>query len=75
MPTATNPANAFSPVVLNPGASTTISVTITPSAAAGTVVRGTLYVDTFSGGVPTVVYSQAAGDEMPGLPYEYTVGG
>jgi len=65
---------AFSvkPVVIAPGASATIDVTITPSAAAGTVVRGTLYVDDELAGIPP--YGQFSGDEISALPYEYKVG-
>lgn len=54
------------PVTLKPGQSTTITVTITPSAAAHSVVRGHLYVDTFN-----VV--SGSGDELIDLPYAYTV--
>lgn len=46
-------------------------MTITPSAAPGTVVKGTLYVDDLQGPVPP--YGQASGDELVALPYEYTV--
>jgi hypothetical protein len=73
MQTAINPATATTPVVINPGASATINVTITPSGASGTVVRGTLYVDVFATGAPTAVFAQFAGDELAGLPYSYTI--
>ncbi len=49
---ATNPAAAVSPVELAPGASATINVTITPTGPSGTVVAGTLYVDTLATDVP-----------------------
>jgi hypothetical protein len=63
---------SFTPVVIDPGKSATIDVTITPSAAAGTVVSGTLYVDTYD---PDVLpYGQYSGDELVALPYEYKVG-
>jgi hypothetical protein len=61
-----------SPVVIAPGASATIDVTITPSAAAGTIVKGTLYVDDVLAAIPP--YSQLSGDEVSALPYEYKVG-
>jgi hypothetical protein len=61
-----------SPVTIAPGASATIDVTITPSAAAGTVVRGTLYVDDVLAAIPP--YSQLSGDEVDAIPYQYTVG-
>ncbi len=69
---ATNPANSFSPVTVNPGQTVTINVTITPNASSGTVVSGDLYVDNFISGVPP--YAQLSGDELAALPYEYTVG-
>jgi hypothetical protein len=69
---AINPAASASPVVLNPGQSATIDVTITPSAAPGTVVTGTLYVDDILNDIPP--YGQFAVDELSGLPYSYTVG-
>ncbi len=43
-----------------------------PSAAAGTVVSGDLYVDDLETGVPP--YGQQTGDELAAIPYEYTVG-
>jgi hypothetical protein len=58
--------------VIGPGASATLPVTITPSARAGTVVRGTLYVDDLLAAIPP--YAQYSGDEVAALPYEYTVG-
>jgi hypothetical protein len=68
---ATNPAAAFSPIVINPGQTATINVTITPAGAAGTVVSGNLYVDDFVDNVPP--YGQIAGDELAALPYAYTI--
>jgi ABC-type molybdate transport system permease subunit len=57
----------YNPLVLGPGATGTINVTITPTAAQiGQVVRGVIYVDTFNGTVQT-------GDEVVALPYAYTV--
>ena len=54
-------------LVLAPGASGTIHVTIAPSASqVGTTVRGFLYIDTFNGVVGT-------GDEVYRIPYSYTV--
>ncbi len=54
------------PVTLNPGQSTTIIVTITPTAAKHSVVRGHLYIDTFN-------FVSGSGDELIDLPYAYTV--
>jgi hypothetical protein len=68
---AINPAATFSPIVINPGQTATINVTITPVGAAGTVVSGNLYVDDFISNVPP--YGQIAGDELAALPYAYTI--
>lgn len=75
---ASNPAAAFSPIVVQPGQTATIPVTITPAGAAGTVVSGTLYVDTYdpvnataSLGTPGVL---PGGSDVAALPYSYTVG-
>jgi hypothetical protein len=73
MLTAINPATTATPVIINPGESATIDVTITPSGTSGTVVRGTLYVDAYATGTPTPAYQQFAADEMAGLPYTYTI--
>jgi hypothetical protein len=69
---ATDPSSTFTPVVIEPGQSTTVNVTITPGATAGTVVNGTIYVDDFTSEVPP--YDVPAGDEIAALPYSYTVG-
>jgi hypothetical protein len=63
--------NTFAPVVINPGESAVIPVTITPSGKSGTVVSGTLYVDTILNDVPP--YGETAGDELAGLSYTYTI--
>ncbi|MGH3186090.1 MAG: S8 family serine peptidase [Streptosporangiaceae bacterium] len=69
---ATNASASFTPVVINPGQTATINVTITPDAGTGTVVSGDLYVDDLVLGVSP--YDQQSGDELAALPYEYTVG-
>ena len=59
--------STFNPLVLGPGQSGTITVTITPNAAqVGSTVRGYLYIDTFNETVNS-------GDEVVRLPYSYTV--
>lgn len=68
---ATNPATTFSPIVINPGQSATVNVTITPSGASGTVVNGTLYIDDFLTNVQP--FGQQGADELIGLPYSYTI--
>jgi hypothetical protein len=54
------------PLALNPGASGTIDVTITPSGSVGSTVQGTMYVD-------TIDPSTASGSELVALPYAYTI--
>ncbi|HYC09877.1 MAG TPA: S8 family serine peptidase [Steroidobacteraceae bacterium] len=59
--------STFNPLILAPGQTGTINVTITPNPAqVGTTVRGRIFVDTFNGTVQT-------GDEVVSLPYSYTV--
>jgi hypothetical protein len=69
---STNPATTFSPVVINPGQSATVNVTITPSGSSGSVVSGTLYVDDFLTNVPP--YGQQGANELAAIPYSYTIG-
>jgi hypothetical protein len=68
-----NPAalTNFAPVVIYPGQTGTIYVTITPSGMPGTVVKGTLYLDDYVSGVPP--YGQVSGDELAAFPYAYTI--
>ncbi len=70
--TAVNSTAAFAPVIVQPGASATLTLTITPSGVSGTPVSGVLYLDDYSalsnnGPSPT-------GDELAAFPYHYTVG-
>lgn len=57
----------YSPLTLNPGQSGTITVTVTPNAPKGTVVRGFVEVETFN----EFTFS---GDEIVSIPYTYRVG-
>jgi hypothetical protein len=66
-----NPATDFEPINLNPGDSFTIPMTITPTGASGTVVRGHIYVDDVAADVPP--YGQLAGNELAALKYAYTI--
>jgi hypothetical protein len=61
----------FTPLVLNPGESGTIAVTMTPTGTHGTVVQGHLYVGVFVGSVPP--YASTYADELADLPYAYTI--
>jgi hypothetical protein len=54
-------------VTLAPGQTGTITLTITPSAPKGTVVRGFISVDTIN-------LATGSGDELVNIPYSYTVG-
>jgi hypothetical protein len=68
---STNPSTPFSPIVIKPGQSAVINVTITPSGPKNTKVAGVLYVDDFINGLPP--YGQFSGDELAGLPYAYMI--
>jgi hypothetical protein len=61
-----NLTTTFSPLVLQPGQSGDITVTITPNASPGTLVRGFLAVETWN---PVTVSS----DQLANLPYSYRV--
>src|SRR5262249_61502263 len=63
----------FTPLLLQPGQTGTITVTITPAGPAGSTVRGALYVDTFT--ISTFLLGQSAVEEAAEIPYEYTIGG
>jgi len=67
------PSTPGSPLILNPGQTGTITVTITPSGPSGTVVTGTLYLDDFVSDVPPPAYGQFTGDELAAFPYAYTI--
>ncbi|MEO7205521.1 MAG: S8 family serine peptidase [Steroidobacteraceae bacterium] len=57
----------FNPLILRPGETGTINVTITPDATSvGKTVNGFIYIDTFNPVVNT-------GDEVVSLPYAYTI--
>ena len=62
-----NASAPYTPVTLAPGQTATITVTITPSAPKGTVVRGFIGVDTLN-------LATVSGDERVNIPYTYTVG-
>ncbi|MGO9783739.1 MAG: S8 family serine peptidase [Streptosporangiaceae bacterium] len=82
-PGFTGAAPGGTPVVVNPGRTGSIQVTITPAARAGTVVHGVIYLVTspftgtgnlngaLGGGLGAV---QTSGDVLAAVPYTYTVG-
>jgi hypothetical protein len=64
--------NTYNPLVLAPGHSGTINVTITPAASqVGKTVTGYLYVDTFN--IVDGFAIPFSGDEVVRIPYSYTV--
>jgi hypothetical protein len=57
----------YSPLVLAPGESGSITVTLTPDpSAVGSTVTGYLYVDTYNP-------NSGTGDEVVRVPYAYTI--
>ncbi len=62
-----NASAPYTPMTLDPGQSGTITLTITPNAPKGTVVRGFIAVDTYN-------QATSSGDELMNIPYTYTVG-
>jgi hypothetical protein len=70
---STNP-NALaseSPVIVGPGRSATIPVTITPQGAKGSTVTGTLYVDDESD--VQFGLDEPNGNQVAAIPYQYTI--
>ena len=64
---AVDPTATFTPLLLAPGQTGTITIQITPSASAGTIVSGSLQVDTFTPFTDS-------GDQVVAVPYVYKVG-
>ena len=62
-----DPTATYSPLTLAPGDTGTSTLTITPNAPRGTVVRGFIGVDTFK-------LLTDSGDEVATIPYAYRVG-
>jgi Peptidase inhibitor I9 len=73
-PAGSNPSllTSFAPVVVGPGQTATIPVTITPSGPSGSQVSGTLYIDDAD---PFVFqnFTDFSGGEVAAFPYSYTV--
>jgi len=82
-PTVTSPTNDLwlqwlggppvTPVYVAPGASVTIPVTITPTAASGTTVTGTINVSDAFQYNPLIGVPYVSGDELASLPFTYKV--
>ena len=62
-----NSSASYKPLTLAPGQSGSITLTITPTAAKGTVVSGFIAVDTYNS-------ATSSGDELINIPYTYTAG-
>ena len=65
-------SSGFSPTYLEPGQSTTIAVSVTPTGSPGTTVSGTLYVDDYSL-ASDFDFDLPNADELAAIPYSYTV--
>ncbi len=70
--TSADPNAPFNPVVVEPGQSATIPVTITSSAPSGSTVSGTLYVDD-SYFLLYEFFNGINGNDVTSIPYTYTV--
>ena len=63
---------AFTPVLVQPGQTTTLYAVITPTGKEGSVVRGVLYLDDSS--ALTNFGPSPSGDQLEAIPYTYSVG-
>ncbi len=63
---------AFSPVIVQPGQTTTLYAVLSPTATVGSVVKGVLYLDDSS--AITNFGSSPSGDQLAAFPYTYKVG-
>jgi hypothetical protein len=72
---STSAENIASPKVdyVAPGRSLTLNVEITPTAAVGTQVSGTLYIDDLTFATSAIGLMLPNADEVAALPYSYTV--
>jgi hypothetical protein len=61
----------FAPVYLNPGQSTTITVSVSASGPPGSRDSGTLYVDDYS--LASSYFDLPNGDELAAIPYSFTI--
>ncbi|MCU1679431.1 MAG: Bacillopeptidase [Amycolatopsis sp.] len=63
--------DGFAPVVVQPGRTSTLYLTIIPSAPSGTLVTGTLYLDDSTS--LSQVGISPTGDQLAAMPYQYSV--
>jgi hypothetical protein len=76
---STTPSASLTPVIVQPGHTATIPVTITPSGTAGHVVAGTIYVSAVSFNPASVTFnllpsSSPTASTVASFPYTYTIG-
>ena len=76
---STTPSASLTPVIVQPGHTATISVTITPSGSHGQVVAGTIYVSAVSFNPALVTFnllpsSSPTASTVASFPYTYTIG-
>ncbi len=64
--------NSFNPVVVGPGQTASIPISVTPTGASGTRVRGTLFIDDANFFLFDSI-EQPNGNEVAAIPYSYTV--
>jgi subtilisin family serine protease len=71
---STNPAalDSLSPVIVGPGRTAQIPVTLTPKGPAGSTVSGTLYVDD-EDSILFDSYDEPNGNQVAAIPYEYSI--
>jgi hypothetical protein len=68
-------STSFAPVYVRPGKSATITVRIKVRGAAGSVQRGTLFVDDYTLAALAGVFDFPNGDEIAAFPFRYKVAG
>ncbi len=76
---STNPSATLTPIIVQPGQTVTIPVTITPNGAAGHVVSGTIYVSAVSFNPAAVTFNllpstAPTASTVASFPYTYTIG-
>ena len=59
---------SYNLLVVNPGQTRTINLTVKPTAPSGTVVSGILYIDDFVDSLQFL-----SGSQLEALPYSYTI--
>jgi hypothetical protein len=71
---STNPAvlQSLSPVIIGPGRTGQIPVTITPEGPSGSTVSGTLYVDD-EDSIAFATFAEPNGNQVAAIPYQYTI--